>query len=389
MTYQQLASILNNEVLPNSIGDATVIAENLSNIVELGTAISDLTSDQLKDFQKRLVVGVYNWVLNREVEVGTFDLLRDAVEYGGGLQRLMSQGMLTAQDSHLLNLVNGTDYTDGHYYGVDPSAAVYTETKAFKIPYSISDDNFSQMFMNAEDTAKLVGMIEMTSRNTIRYEMYQLEKRIINRLIIAAVDNNRYIGLVTSFNNKILGIASSSDPGWKTYADILADRDLCAYFYSFVKEVVMRLRDAMMEVNTRYNDSTVQTFAPKEDIKMVGISEFFNNSKFLSAPIEFNPASWDIAIKTVTAWQTPGTDMLPDLDTCMTIKFVDPDTQYEVPCTNVVGVIYDKYGAGVTIKRQKATIQEVGSEGFRTIFNHVAANYYCDTRLSSVVLTLD
>lgn len=391
MNYSNIATILNSEIVSNSLGNAVTVAEDLTNIVEFGTLISNLTADQLKTFQKNLVCGVYNYVLARELELGSFELLRDAVEYGGGLQRIMAEGMFSAQDSHLLNLVNGQNYLDGKFYGFPLSAKVYESTKAFKVVHSISDDTFSQYFMNAEDLFKFMGLLEVTERNTIKFELYQLEKRIIVMLAASAVGNNRYVPLVTTFNQKILGIASSSDPNWKTLSDLLADRTLCSYFYSFVKSVVMRLKDAMKEVNTRYNDTTVETFSNDEDIKMVGISSFFNSEKFLAAPIEFNPASWNIDIKTIVAWQNPGTDMLPDDTTCETIEIVDNSTTppSTVTIQNVVGVLYDKFGAGVTIRRDKTTIEEIGSEGFRNIHHHLAMSWYCDERLSSVALTLD
>lgn len=391
MNYSNIATILNSQLVTNAIGAASTVAEDLSNIVEFGTSIANLTADQLKNFQKTLVVGVYNYVIARELELGTFDLLRDSVEYGGGLQRIMAEGMFSAQDSHLLNLTSGQNYLDGTYYGLPLSSTVFQETKAFKVVHSVSDDNFSQFFMNAEDLSKFMGLLEVTERNTVRYELYQLEKRIIVMLAGSAVSANRNVPLVTTFNNKILGIASSSDPNWKDYAAILADRDLCAYFYSFVKEVIMRLKDAMKEVNTRYNDTTVETFSRDEDIKMVAISEFVNNTKFLATPIEFNPASLDINFKTITAWQNPGQDMLPDLTTCTTIEIVDnsttPPSTITIP--DVVAVIYDIYGAGVTIRRDKVTVEPVGSEGFTNFHHHLAANWYCDQRLSSVALTLD
>ena len=124
MNYQNIASILNNEVIPNSVGVSVTVGESLDKLVELGTEIANLTSDQLKSFQKNLVVGVYNYVIARELSLGSFEMLRDAVEFGGGLQRIMAQGMLSAQDSHLLNLVSGQNYLDGNFYGLSLGGSI-------------------------------------------------------------------------------------------------------------------------------------------------------------------------------------------------------------------------------------------------------------------------
>ena len=388
MKYSNIATILNSQLVTNAIGQAATVAEDLSNIVEYGTSIANLSADQLKNFTKAVIAGVYNYVINREIETGDFKLLRDEQTYGGCLQRIMNKQMLKATDSHLLNPQPNVNYWDGQYYGPDIDSKVYEETKAFKTIISLSDDAFNQYFKSPEDVSKLFALIENNERNTVRFELFQLEKRIIVMLAAGAVANSRYIPLVTLFNQKCLGIASSSDPNWKTYADIKADRDLAAYFQSFAKECIMRLRDALKDVNEKYNDTTVQTWCRSEDIKAVFISEFLQDMTFIGSPVQYHERTLDLDYDTITAWQNPGTDMLPDLTLCTNITLdngSDPDIEYD----NVVGVLYDIYGAGVTIRANKTVAEGPVPEGFLNFHHHLALNLFVDSRLSSVAVTLD
>lgn len=385
MDYKNISSILNTEILQNALGLATTVNENLSNIVEVGTAISNLSADALKDFQKKLVVGVYNYVINREYKSNNFDVLRNAVEYGGGLQRIMASGRFSIKDSHLLNLVNGTSYLDGKFYGLDVDSKVYTDTKAFKVVHSMSQDDFAQKFMNAEDTLEFMGLIATTEINTIRVAVAELEKRIIVMATVEALKDNRKVQLVTEFNKK-LGL---TDSDVLTYDDIVSDRQKFAYFNDFVKECVNRVKVAMLEVNKRYNDGTVETFSRPNDIKTVLVSEFAQDVKYMSDPIDFNAPQFS-GYKEIVAWQNPNTTMLPKFSSCTHIGIYETsDPTHPTNYENVVGVVYDMYSVGATVKADKVTIEEVGTEGFRNLHHHLAINYYVDTRLGAVAFTLD
>ena len=81
MTYKNIASILNTQIIQNMLGQTVTVAEDLGNIVEFGTAVSALTADQMKDFAKKLIVGVHNYVIIREYEGKEFGFLRTATEY--------------------------------------------------------------------------------------------------------------------------------------------------------------------------------------------------------------------------------------------------------------------------------------------------------------------
>ena len=131
MDYKQIATVLNNSVMKNYLGEETTIAEDLSNIADAGKAISTMTSDDLKTFQKQLVVGVRNEVLSRIYEVSDYGIIKNTVEYGGALQRITASGNYATQDSHILNLVNGESYLDGKYYGtgIDGKEAGKTDVK--------------------------------------------------------------------------------------------------------------------------------------------------------------------------------------------------------------------------------------------------------------------
>lgn len=380
MNYSNIASILNNAIMKNFVGNTTTVAENLSNIVEVGTLVSDLTVDQLKTFNNDLVSGVHNYVISKIYESKRFRLFKDAQEYGGAIQRIMATDNFVAQDSHLLNLVSdgSTSYFDGKYYGLNLSSRVYTDTKAFKVVHSVSDDTISQYFTNAEDVAKYFGLLESTERNTITMELEALEKRVINKAIIDTIAGGRVINLLTAFNTYI------GDS--YTLTELRADRDMLAYFGSFCKSLIAQLVDYIKEPNKKYNDGTVLTWSPADKIEVELLTQFATDIEYIGNPIEPNPAVM-ISFDTVTAWQNSGTDMLPSLAIASTI--VDTNGTTSTSVDNIVGFIYDVDGLGITTKRNKVTVEPVGAEGFTNYHHHLANNYFVDKRLSAVALVLE
>ena len=377
MTYKQIATVLNNSIMKNYLGEDTTIAEDLSNIVEVGNLISTMTSDDLKTFQKQLVVGVRNEVISRLYKTSDYGIIKDTIQYGGALQRITAVGNYSTQDSHILNLVNGESYLDGKYYGTGIDSKIYTSVKAFKVVHSISEDNFSQMFMDSYSVAQFIGLIAETEINTINANMQALQDRLIMMGITTSYDSGRKIQLLNEFNKKT--------GATRTLADIYADRELTAYFSDFCKEVIFRLLDYVKRQNKKYNDGTVLTFCPTDKAKVILNTEFAGDIKFIGDAIDYNVP--EIAsYMTSPAWQNSTDKILPSItDTSKIVTTEGGSKEY----TNIVGFVYDSDSMGITNKLDKVTSEYVGTEGFTNLHHHCVANYYIDNRFTGVVLTLD
>ena len=83
MKLTQVATLLNETIVPNLLGEGTTISADLSNIVDLGTALADVTAEDMQDFAKDLVVGVArNLFDSRAYRSETYGLMNDAREFG-------------------------------------------------------------------------------------------------------------------------------------------------------------------------------------------------------------------------------------------------------------------------------------------------------------------
>ena len=93
---------------------------------------------------------------------------------------------------------------------------------------------------------------------------------------------------------------------------------------------------------------------------------------------------------TINFWQNQGTGLLPSLGVTAEIKLTDGATEPTITdLTNVIGVIYDKYSAGVTARLDKVTAQYIANGDYTNYFHHVANRRFVDTRNTAIALILD
>lgn len=397
-SYKNIADIINNQIMKNATGEnaGTIIAEDLSNLVDVLKVINANNPTDLRNAVGSLIVGIHNMEIDRVVETKAFKMLRDAVAYGGGIQRIMQTGLFDAQESHILNLTYGTgvtpySYHDGKYYGSDVSAALIDKTETFKVVHSVSDTFYSTWFNNAADLAAWVNSVANKERNTIKMMVANLEQRVINMAIAQAITGNRVIHLLDGFSTMEgrteTGDATLTNNAKWTKETIMKYRDEFAYFQAYVKSVVARLVDYVKAPNKKYNNGEVLTWVPTEKVGVVLNSEFATQIDYLGA-IEFRNKDFNVAFETINTWQDLGGGMLPEYDTTTKIV-IDGGEDDDTTINNVVGFIYDADGLGVVNKLSKITVEPVGAEGFENYHNHQANSYFVDPRLSSVVLMYD
>ncbi len=379
MKFNEIADLINDEIVKNGLGENVTIAEDLSNIVDFGTLVSEMDEDTLKDFSKSFAVGVVrNYFMSKKLKTQDFGLFRDAQEYAGAVQRVkISMDNFDAQDQVIFTLTNGVNYFDGKYYGATPNAKLYTDEQGFDIPWSIPHAQFKSMFKSADEVGSYVALIEETVKNKLTYTRTQLAKRVLMGIMESALEDGRVIDLVTLYNTQ-KGTTLTS-------ANALFNAD----FNRWAMMMIELTGNRMQEVNKKYNDGTIETFMDKSDIRMTLLAEFWQNIKFnlLADTFHRDEIMLSENFNTVPFWQNSSDSIIPTLGATAEIKVTDgkEETNYE----NVVGVIYDYYSGGITQKLDYITNQYIAKGDYTTYFQHVVDRYFVDTTNSAVVFTLN
>lgn len=379
MKLTQIATLLNNTLVPNYLGQDVTIAEDLSNVVELGTAIADLDGEEVKNFAGDFIVGVARNVFDtRNYRRDTYGLMNDAREYGGVIQRVKAK-LLGASDSPIWTLENGQDYFDGTYYGIETDVKVYSQDTAFQIKNSIPTEMYKQYFTSADGVRQFVALIESTVDNTVTVQLNALAKTTLQQLI-ATVTPDRSISLLTLYNTS----AGLSGDDALTAAEALHN----APFLRWAAEQIIRLRDMTQDMNEKYNDGTVPTFTPAEDLRVVMLSEFARALEFNMEADTFHRDLVSVGeYNTINFWQNASDDLLPSLGVTAEVKTVVGEND-PVTVSNVVCCIFDRLSAGVCARLSKITAQYIANGDYTTYFHHVANSRFIDTRNTAIVLRL-
>lgn len=381
MKLTQVATLLNETIVPNLLGEGTTISADLSNIVDLGTALDDVTAEDMQDFAKDLVVGVArNLFDSRAYRSETYGLMNDAREFGGVVQRVKVK-LYSAVDSPIWTLQNGQDYFDGTYYGADIDSKIYTKDTIFQVKNSIPVEKFKQSFTSADGVMSLIATIEQQVDNTITMELNGLAKTTLQQMIATSVSNGQVIHLLTEYNT-LAGLSG----------DDALTADTCLYNAPFLRwcaMTIVRLRDLTQDMNKKYNDGTIETFTPADDLRVTLLSEFARSIEFNMEADTFHNDIVSVGeYNVINFWQNSSDGMLPSLGVTAEVKTNVGEAE-PVTVSGVVGTIFDRYTAGLTARLDKITAQYIANGDYTTYFHHIANSRFIDTRNTGIVLCLD
>ena len=404
MTLTQIATLLNNTIVPNIFGqglDSTTpitITEDLRNVVDIGKALADMTAADMKNYMADLAVGVFDtYVDTRAFKDESYGLWESAIDFGGCLQRVKAK-LLKASDSNILTLDNAynpaggagheVDYTDGKYYGTQWDARIYSVDTVYKVKYSISTEMFKKSFTSAEGVQKLIALIEANVDNTIRLEVNGMARAVLRELILNAYSDGRKIQLLTAYNTK-MGL-TSEDPGYVTIGNWSQSES----FKIFCQTLMLELRKYITDYNEKYNNGTVPTFTPEEDARCVLLTEFAAELDVaLGSVYHKEMVEGTGQYKTINFWQNGTVDLIPyiasgSLHDQIKEKVADEGGAQVTTIDHCVGIIFDRYSAFVTNRLIKTTTKYVPEEDFTTFFGHFSRSYAIDPRNTAVVLLL-
>ena len=399
MTLSQIATLLNETIVPNIFGqgeDAShnpiTIAEDLRNIADLGTAVASLSGTELKSYLGDLVVGIFKiYVDTRSYKDETYGLMmEDEAEFGGAIARIKAK-LLTASDSAILNPVpassSGPDYHDGKFYGTELDEKIYSKDVIFKVKYSISTEKFKKACTSASEMSKLIAIVEANVDTTIKNELNGLARGGIRKLILSAYSGGRYIPLMTTYNTE-MGF-SSTDPGYVSLTTWKNDEN----FKIWCQTTIMNLKQYLTDINEKYNDGTVPCFVPETDLRALALTEFGTAlDTALSNVYHAEMVNGIGEYRKINYWQNGTTEMLPYIKSGSMhdqIVEVTADAPADPTTINhVVMVLYDKYSVFMTEKLEKTTSEYVGAEDFTNFFHHICKQLALDLRNSAIVLTL-
>ena len=156
MTVEQIYSLMNS-VTGEILGESAVLAEDLSNVVDIGTEVFNASS--VDNYVKSLVNHIGRVIfVNRPYAGSVPSVLMDGWEFGSVLQKITAE-LPEATENESWNLTNGASYDTNVFYKPEVSAKFFNKRVTFEIPMSFTEKQVKESFSNAEQLNGFLSML--------------------------------------------------------------------------------------------------------------------------------------------------------------------------------------------------------------------------------------
>ena len=357
-----------NDAVTETIGTAAVLEEDLSNVVDIGTAI--FNGSAFDAFVKSLVnhIGKVIFVI-RPYRGSAPSVLMDAWEYGSVVEKIHSE-MPVAVENDSWDLVDGQSYDPHIFHKPVAEAKFFNKMTTFEIEASITEMQVKQSFSSATQLNAFVSMIfnEIDKAMTVRNDA--LIMRTINNMIAETAKGgnaNRAVNLLTMYNRQV-GPATPL-----TAAKAIYDKE----FIRFAAYQIALYTDRMTRMSTLFNGGGKQRFTPKDLQHIVMLSEFASAADvYLQSDTFHDEYTRLVKAERVPFWQGSGTNYGFDSTSAINVVPASGGAAQEV--SGILGVIFDRDALGVMNNNQRVTTQWNAKAEFTNYFYKKDARYFND-----------
>lgn len=373
----QLVNTTTQEIL----GESAVVNEDLSNIVDIGTAV--FNANAIDKYVKSLVNHIGKVIFVNRVYSGSApSVLMDSWEFGSVLEKIQAD-LPTASENESWELENGTSYDPNIFYKPTVSAKFFNSKVTFEIPMSFTELQVKQSFSSVGQLNGFISMLYNSVDKAMTVKIDALVMRTINNMIAETVHDEyqaetlntksgvRAVNLLKLYNDKFTKTL--------TPAQAITDPDFIR-FASFTMGVY---EDRLAKMSTLFNVGGKERFTPKDMLHVILLSDFAKSADaYLQSDVYHNNFVALPKAETVPYWQGSGVDY--SFEEISKIH-VNTSSNNEVTVTGILGVMFDRDALGVTNLDRRVTTNYNPKAEFYTNFYKFDAGYYNDLNENFVV----
>lgn len=373
-----------NSATQEALGETAVVNEDLSNIVDIGTAI--FNANAMDKYVGALVNRIGKTIfVNRVYQGEAPSVMMDGWEYGSVLQKV-SAGLPEATENETWELQDGQSY-DPHVFHAPKGvqAKFYNKYVTFEVDMSFTEEQLKCSFNSVTELNGFISMLYTNVENTMTVKIEALHKRAINNMIGETI--HAEYG-ATPLNGKSTGKAINLLYMYNQTlpeADrITADKAMTTPdFIRYAAYIVKLTYGRMKTMSTLFNVGKQPRFTPKDMAHIVLLDDFASGADvYLQSSTFHNELTALPEAERVTYWQGTGTGFAFNDVSKIDIKTTSGDT---VTATGILGVIFDRWALGVSNTSRKVTSQWTPNAEFFTNFYKYKAGFFNDLNENFVV----
>ena len=344
MTTEQIYGLVNT-VNSEAFGHSAMVVTDTSSLISLGNTVLS-SSTNTEAFLNTLAQRIGRTILRfRDYRNKLGDMVLNDFEYGAILQKIKVH-MPEAELDESYDLIDGN--TVDHYVIAKPSVdqKLFVTRTPYQFHITIQRVHLKEAFLSAESMGAFIGIVFGEVRNAIEISLENLG-RITLATAIAECSGSREIPLVTDYNTEYNPLTPL------TATDAIHDE-------SFLRYAIMRmmtLTDAIQDASELYNDGSMVTFTPREDVRIKVLSEFQRRIESNVLYAAFNERYVDIpdGYKTLNFWQAAQSPY--------DVNITRPSDQTATTVNNVVAILYDRDAMGVYKIDEEVATSPVNAAG--------------------------
>lgn len=387
MDVKQLYT-LTNTIVGEILGETAVVNEDLSNLVDIGSALFD--ASKVDNYVKSLMNQVGKMYFDDRVYKGRgASVLRDSWEFGAVLEKLHVE-MPQATENESWELTDGTSYDPNIFYKPTVTAKFFSNKITFEIPISITEKQVKESFQNANQLNRFVTSIMNAVDKAMSIRIERLVMSTVNNFIGETLydefnsgaygDNTgvRAINLLYRYNHEVL---DPTDPSYVALKakDALQNKE----FYRFAAKEMGLIEDRLASISTIYNIGGYDRFTPKDLLHVILLSDFVKGSEtYLEADTFHNEFVALPKGEIVPYWQGTGTSYGFGSVSKINIKTA---SGHSVEADGILGVMFDHDAIMVCNEDRRTTANYNAKAEFTNYFNKFDCQYYNDLNENFVV----
>ena len=385
MEVKQIYEIMNS-ITTEMLGDSIVVAEDLSNIVELGQQFENVVG--LDNYVRKLPDHVGRVVfVNRKYGGRAPSVLMDGWEYGSILEKISSR-IPEAVENEDWNLQDGHSYDPNVFHAPDVIGEFWNKRTCFEIDSSITEDQVKSSFSNVTQLNGFLSMIQTSIENSLTIKLDGLIMRTINNMIgetmYAEVPGGTYTGRSGVKAVNLLYLYNVAMYGSTATDYISAGAALhTPEFIRFASMTMANYIDRLKVASTLFNIGGETRFTPEDMLHVVMLSEFKNAANSYLQSDTFHDEYTRLPnAESVAFWQGSGTDFA--FDSTGEIK-ITTASGHSVDVTGVLAVMFDRDALGVCNQERKVNTHYNEKASFWNYFYKQFAGYFNDSNENFVV----
>ena len=381
MEVKQIYSILNT-VNTEVLGEASLLQEDLSNIVDNGSAV--FNNNSFDRYSHGLVDKVGKMVfVSRPYRGIAPSVLMDGTTWGSVFQKVASE-LPDYSENEDFALVNGTSYDPNIFNAPAVTEKFFAKYTTFEVDRSITRKQLESAFSSIVEMDAFLSMIFNEIEKVLTLALNNLVMRTITNFIGDTLYTEYSSGTV--FGNashvkavNLLYLYNTAFSETLAAADCLTDPDFLRYASYIIGDYKVNLRG----MSTLFNIGGKERFTPEDEQHLILWSPFASACDvYLQSGTFHNELTALPNYEKVPYWQGTGTDNSFANRGKITVK---TSNNHEVACDYILGVLFDRYALGVHNLDRYVDTQYNGKASFQNYFYKVKAGYFNDTNENFVV----